>query len=209
MAARSGTVSDRYQLGLLALFAAVAVALGISPSYRDDWLIENLLVFATLAVLLASHRRFRLSDTSCTLLFAFLVLHEIGAHYTYAEVPYAEWLAAWTGIDVASKLGWSRNHYDRLIHFAYGLLMLLPAVELLRRVAPPAGIWRYVLPVTFILSHSAIYELIEGAAAFVFGGDLGTAYLGTQGDEWDAQKDMLCAGLGAVVGAILVRPGRS
>ena len=209
MAALPGTVSDRYQLGLLAVFAAVAVVLGISPSYREDWLIENLLVIAVLAVLLATHRRFRFSDTSCTLIFVFLVLHEIGAHYTYSEVPYAAWLAESTGIDVAAELGWSRNHYDRLIHFAYGLLMLRPAVELLRRVAPPAGIWVYLLPVTFILSHSAIYELIEGLAAFVFGGDLGTAYLGTQGDEWDAQKDMACAGIGAVLGAILLRSGRS
>jgi putative membrane protein len=98
-----------------------------------------------------------------------------------------------------------RNHYDRVIHFAYGLLVTVPVVELLREFSPPRGVWRYLLPVLFILANSAIYELIEWGAAVVFGGDLGTAYLGTQGDEWDSQKDMACALIGALlsIGAML------
>jgi len=72
-------------------------------------------------------------------------------------------------------------------------------IELLRYAAPPAGVWRAILPVLFILSQSALYELIEWTAALVFGGELGTAYLGTQGDEWDAQKDMAFGVSGALV----------
>jgi len=81
----------------------------------------------------------------------------------------------------------------------------MPAAwELLQARAAPRGIWRYLLPVLFLVSHSVIYELIEWGAAIVFGGDLGAAYLGTQGDEWDAQKDMALAALGAVTGLLLV-----
>ena len=180
------------------------MGLGIAPSYRQDWLLENLLVFAALACLIATHRRLRFSNVSYTLLFVFLVLHEIGAHYTYSLVPYDTWLAKAIGTTLAEGFGLQRNHYDRLIHFAYGLLVLLPAIELLRHVASPKGIWRVILPVLFILSNSAIYELIEWAAAMVFGGDLGMAYVGTQGDEWDAQKDMACAGSGAVLAMMVV-----
>ena len=135
----------------------------------------------------------------CTLLFLFLVLHEIGAHYTYSLVPYDSWVSALTGRTLSEAFGLQRNHYDRLIHFTFGLLVWRPVVELLRAVAPPRGTWRELLPILFILSSSAIYELIEWAAAVVFGGDLGTAYLGTQGDEWDAQKDMASAAAGAVI----------
>ena len=118
-------------------------------------------------------------------------------------------VASLSGVNIAKHFGWQRNHYDRLIHFAYGLLIAWPAIELLRHVASSTGVWSYVLPVTFIMSHSAIYELIEGAAALVVGGDLGTAYLGTQGDEWDSQKDMAWAAAGAVLAvAILTVGGR-
>jgi putative membrane protein len=100
---------------------------------------------------------------------------------------------------LGEALGWSRNHYDRFVHLAYGLLMGLPAIELLDRRAPPQGFWRWLLPVLFLASHSVIYELIEWAAALVFGGELGEAYLGTQGDPWDAQQDMALALGGAAL----------
>jgi putative membrane protein len=194
----------RYPGLLLAAFTAIVVLLGVSPTYRQDWVLENLLVFAALAILIATRHRLRFSNTAYTLLFAFLVLHEIGAHYTYSLVPYDTWLDRAMGATLSERLGLQRNHYDRLIHFAYGMLVLLPVIELLRSVAPPRGVWRYLLPVLFILSNSAIYELIEWAAAVVFGGELGTAYLGTQGDEWDSQKDMLFASAGAAVATLFM-----
>jgi putative membrane protein len=193
-----------YPMVLLAVFAVIFMVLGWSPSYRQDWLLENVLVFAALAVLIATRKRVRLSDASYTLLFIFLVLHEIGAHYTYSLVPYDSWALKLTDSTVSWFLGLERNHYDRLIHFAYGALLLLPAIELLRAVAAPRGVWRYLLPMLFILANSAIYELVEWVAAIVFGGDLGIAYLGTQGDESDSQKDMAFALAGAVVAGLIM-----
>jgi len=198
-----------YPLLLLGIFLAFAAILGIAPWYRQDWLLENVLVVISVCILVYSYRHLRFSNTAYTLLFVFMIAHEIGAHYTYAEVPYSTWISGWTGLDVTRNPGWQRNHYDRVIHFAYGLLITLPAVELLQHVAAPTRIWRFILPVLFMLSHAALYELIEWAAALVFSGDLGMAYLGTQGDEWDSQKDTACAGFGAVLAvAILGVSGR-
>jgi len=200
----SALLEFEYPAALLAVFTVIFVMLGIAPLFRQDWLLENLLVFVALAVLIVTRKRLRFSNTAYTLIFALLVVHEIGAHYTYSLVPYDRWVAAVTGDTLSDWLGFDRNHYDRLIHFAYGLLITLPAIELLEKVAPPRGVWRQLLPVLFILSHSAIYELVEYAAAMVFGGELGTAYLGTQGDEWDSQKDMVCAVSGALLASLCI-----
>jgi putative membrane protein len=161
--------------------------LAIAPWYRQDWLLENLLVFVSVPLLMRYGPSLRLSDASYVCLFIFFSLHIVGAHYTYAEVPFADF-------------GAGRNHYDRLVHFLYGLLMARPSMELLDARARPIGLWRWLLPVLFLMSHGALYESIEWIAAEIFGGDLGAAYLGTQGDIWDAQKDTALAALGAMLG---------
>ena len=187
--------STRFPLLLLVAFAAIWGALAIAPRYRQDWLLENVLVVAAIPLLVYGYRRLRLSNAACLALFVFFTCHEIGAHYTYSEVPYEQWLS-----HVNVSLTWlGRNSYDRLVHFLYGLLVIPAAAEWLAAVAPTRGIWRWILPVSFIMSHSLLYELIEWAAAMAFGGDLGAAYLGTQGDPWDAQRDMLAATLGSMV----------
>jgi putative membrane protein len=193
--------SARYPLTLLVVFVAIFLVLAVAPWYRQDWLLENLLVFVAVPVLVATYRRLRFSDFAYTCLFVFFVLHEIGAHYTYSEVPWREWLAV-LGLGDGNPAG--RNHYDRFVHFAYGLLLMPAAFELITARMSPRGLWRWLMPVLFIMSHSVIYELIEWLAAIRFGGDLGVAYLGTQGDEWDAQKDMALAALGAVIGLAVV-----
>jgi len=182
---------------------AVWVALAIAPRYRDDWLLENLLVLVIVPVFVVTYRRLPFSNFAYTCLFVFLGLHEIGAHYTYSEVPYDAWFETLTGTTLNGLLGFARNHYDRLVHFAYGLLLFPMVWELFDRRAAPRGVWRYVFPVTFLMSHSVLYELIEWVAAEMFGGDLGQAYLGTQGDVWDAQKDMALAAAGALSGLLL------
>lgn len=189
----------RFPAALLAVYAAIWTALAIGPWYREDWLLENLLVFVAVPLFVVTAPRLRFANGTYLALFAFLVLHAIGAHYTYSLVPYDRWAEALSGGTVNELFGWQRNHYDRLVHFAYGLLVTPAAVELFRAVAPPRGLWRALLPVLFVMSHSTIYELVEWAAAVAFGGDLGVAYLGTQGDPWDAQRDMALATLGSVV----------
>jgi putative membrane protein len=196
--------ADRYPFALLVAFVAIFAALGMAPWYRQDWLLENVLVFIAVPTLVLTYRRLRFSNLAYTCLFVFFVLHEIGAHFTYSEVPWREWLAALTGTEAANA---GRNHYDRFVHFAYGLLLMPAAVELVEARMTPRGLWRWLTPLLIIMSHSVIYEMIEWAAATVFGGDLGAAYLGTQGDEWDAQKDMALATAGAVTGLLLLAFG--
>lgn len=194
--------SDRALPVLLGLFAAAWIASGIAPHYRQDWLLENVLVVMAVVWLVASRSRLPLRIGSYAALFAFLVLHELGAHYTYSEVPYDAWSMRWFGVSIDAALGFERNHYDRLLHFLYGLLVTPAASDVIAQRARPLGGWRHGLPVAFVMSHSVLYELVEWAAALVFGGDLGVAYLGTQGDPWDAQRDMALAALGSVVSAV-------
>lgn len=190
---------NRFRLGLLALFLAVWAGLAIDPLYPHDWLLENVLVFVFVPVVVASFRWLPLSRLSYGLIFLFLCLHSLGAHYTYAEVPYDSWFKALTGYSLNGALGWQRNHFDRFVHFTYGLLLAYPIRELFLRVADARGFWGYFLPLDLTMSTSMLFELIEWAAAEVFGGDLGIAYLGTQGDVWDAHKDMALASLGALI----------
>jgi len=195
-------------LALLIAYAGIWTALAIAPRHRQDWLLENLVVAMAVPLLVLGFRRLRFSNASYIALFVFLVLHAIGAHYTYSEVPYDRWAQQLSGVSIDALLGFQRNHYDRAVHFMYGLLVTPAAVELLAAVAVPRGPWRWLLPLTFVMSHSIAYELIEWAAAVVFGGDLGVAYLGTQGDVWDAQKDMLLATLGSAIAVATIAARR-
>jgi len=192
-----------YFLLLAVLFAALWTALAIAPLYRSDWMLENALVAVFILGLALSWRWFTFSRISATLIFLFLCLHEVGAHYTYSEVPYDDWFRALSGHSLNQSLGWERNNFDRVIHFAYGLLLAYPIREIFLRVADVRGFWGYFLPLDLTMSTSMIFELIEWQAAEFFGGDLGMAYLGTQGDIWDAHKDMALASIGALI-AMLV-----
>jgi putative membrane protein len=189
----------KYLLVLAVLFAAIWTALAISPLYREDWLLENTLVVAFAVALAMSSRWFPLSRVSYTLIFLFLCLHEVGAHYTYSRVPYEEWTQALFGMSLNEAMGWERNHSDRLVHFSYGLLLAYPVREIFLRVANVRGFWGYFLPLDVTMSTSMIFELFEWGAAVLFGGELGMAYLGTQGDIWDAHKDMALASRGALI----------
>ena len=183
----------------IVLFCIEFVWLAIEPHDRADWALENVLVLAAVVTLLATYRRLPLSNISYTLIFLFLCLHEVGAHYTYAKVPYDTWWHSLTGTTFNELMGWQRNHFDRVVHFLYGLLLAYPIRELFIRVANVRGFWGYFLPLDLTMSTSMIFELFEWGAAEFFGGDLGVAYLGTQGDVWDAHKDMALASLGAIV----------
>ena len=192
-------VPMRYQLFLLALLLLIAGALAIAPHDRTDWALENALAIAAVGLLVLTGRKFRFSRVSYTSIFILLALHEVGAHYTYSEVPYDRWIRWLTGWDLDGTFHFERNHYDRFVHFFYGLLIAYPVREFAVRVANVRGFWGYFFPLDVIMSTSMLYELIEWGAASLFGGDLGQAYLGTQGDPWDAQKDMLLATIGALI----------
>lgn len=198
MEAGRDTGYRRYVACLALAFATIWAVLAIDPLDRSDWALENVLVAGFCAGLAASWRHFRFSRLSYTLIFVFLCLHAIGAHYTYAKVPYDAWWQALAGHSFNSLWGWERNNFDRVVHFSYGLLLAYPIREVFLRVADARGFWGYFLPLEFTLATSATFELFEWIAAEIFGGDLGAAYLGTQGDVWDAHKDMALAICGAV-----------
>lgn len=187
-----------------AVYAVLWAALAVHPFDRADWLLENVLVAALFAGLAGIRRWFRFSNASLMLILLFLALHTIGSHYTYSEVPYDLWWQALTGHTLNSVLGWERNNFDRVVHFSYGLLLAYPIREFFLRIVEVRGFWAYFLPLDFTLSTSALYELLEWAAATLFGGDLGMHYLGTQGDIWDAHKDMGLAALGALLAMLII-----
>ena len=186
-----------------ALFLLLWVALAVRPLYREDWLVENVLVLLVLPLFIISYRKHLFSRLSWVLIFVFMCVHEIGAHYTYAKVPYDAWWHALTGHTINEFFGWQRNHFDRLIHFTYGLLLAYPYREIFLRIAKARGFWGYFLPLDITMSSSLLFELIEWLAAEVLGGELGQAYLGTQGDIWDAHKDMALATLGAIIAMLI------
>jgi putative membrane protein len=172
----------------------VWVVLAVSPSDRMDWLLENGLTFVAVPFLLWTYRRRRLSNRAYVQITIFLVLHTVGSHYTYSEVPFGFW--------VERALGLRRNHYDRLVHFSFGLLMLRPIRELgFSGGREPGRVALAYFTIGGVALWSCLYEVLEWAVAAIVDPAAGTAYLGTQGDQWDAEKDMGLAVLGAAIAA--------
>ncbi len=192
-----------YRTKLLILYALWWALWAYQPWDFADWVLENILPVIFVPGLIFTRKRFCFSNISYTLMFIFLCLHAIGSHYTYAEVPYEQWTAV-LGFSLNDLLGFTRNNFDRLVHFSFGLLLAYPILEIFARVADTKGAWSYYFPLEWVMSLSMIYELIEWAAAEIVGGDLGMAYLGTQGDVWDAHKDMGLATLGAIIAVSVV-----
>jgi putative membrane protein len=186
----------RYQKALLAVFALAWAWAAWRPVFPHDWLLENVLIFLFVPIFLLTSRYFRLSDVSYSLITVFMVLHVIGSHYTYAEVPFGFTLQRWFGAD--------RNMYDRVVHFCFGFLLAYPVREVFMRLASARGFWSYYLPLDLVAAGSALYEIIEWLAARVVDPSAGLAFLGSQGDIWDAQKDMLMAITGAALAMAII-----
>jgi putative membrane protein len=200
-------LKNKYPLILLAIYTTVWIALAIAPLDRHDWLLENVLVVIAAPLIFIHYRKHPFTNRTYTLLWLFMLLHAIGAHYTYAKVPYDDWMQTLTGHRLNDLLHVHRNHFDRLVHFLYGALLFPVFWELFTPHINGSRALRFLLVIAFITSHAGIYEVIEWAAAAFFGGDLGVAYLGTQGDEWDAQKDMALAICGTLLTALFMALG--
>lgn len=183
--------SNRLLQGLILLLVVLWVITAIEPYNRRDWLLENLLVFIYAGLLIVTYRRFVFTNLSYMLFGLFISLHLIGAHYTYAEVPFGFWLQ--------DTFNFTRNHYDRIVHFSYGLLNAYPFHDIFMRAAGVRRRWSYFMPAIGVLSFSGFYEFLEAAVAFIVSPELGDVYLGTQGDIWDAEKDAFLAFIGAII----------
>ena len=162
----------------------------------NNWLLENALTFLFLVVLFLFYKKYQFSDLTYLLIGIYLCLHVYGSKYTYAENPFGYWLQ-----DVFQS---ERNHYDRIVHFSFGFLLAYPMRELFLKWFQYPKMVAWILPIEITLSISGLYELIEWAVADVFFQEQGVAYLGTQGDIWDAQKDIFLAFSGALLSTSIV-----
>ena len=199
------TTLPRAQKQLLALLAALLLLAQIAQPYPEIALLQHI---PTLVFLVASPwllRRWPLSTASLACIIAFLALHTLGGRYAYSNVPYDDWARALTGATLSDAFGWTRNHYDRLVHFAFGALSVVPVAEIARRWGglTPRGATLTVL--AWVLAISCLYEMFEWLLTIVAAGDTADRYNGQQGAIWDAQKDMAFATLGAILVLPVVR----
>lgn len=168
----------------------------IGTTDLKNWILENFLVMISLILIIWNNKKYQFSDLSFVLFTVYICLHIYGSKYTYAENPFGFWLK--------DALGFERNHYDRIVHFSFGFLLAYPMREaFISWFKFPTWVG-WLLPIEITLSFSGMYELVEWAVADVFFPEQGMAYLGTQGDVWDAQKDMFLATLGAVLATSII-----
>lgn len=176
---------------LLGVYAVLFLVLAFHPVDRTTWFVENLTVWIILAVILVFYARgICFSNTAYILMFVLIYLHTIGGHYTFALVPF-DW--------VTNFFGFERNHYDRIAHFSVGFYAFTIAEWLWAKKLVANKFLLFTYPVFTIATVAMSYELIEWVYAALANPEAGIAYLGSQGDIWDAQKDMLADTLGALV----------
>jgi len=196
---KSGFFRSGYHKVLAIAYGIFWLAMAINPDYRDDWYLENILVVAAVFLIWRTYPKLKLSNTSYALIAIFMGFHTLGSHYTYAEVPLGDW--------IRDVLALERNHYDRVIHFSFGLLMFWPMREIARDVVGARAKWENLIGVLFIISMSALYEAMEWVVAAVLYPDaeVAIAFLGTQGDLFDAQKDHTLAITGAIISFFIAK----
>ena len=183
-------------LALIFLGALALIISGINPADRTTWWLEVFPIFIVVPILLVTARRFPLTPLAYRLIFVHALILMVGGHYTYAKVPLGFWMQEW--------FGFARNHYDRIGHLAQGFVPAIIAREILLRRSPlTTGKWLFTIVTALCLAISACYEFVEWFSA-VIGGSSADAFLGTQGDVWDTQWDMLMAFIGAMTAQILL-----
>jgi putative membrane protein len=195
---------DPFQRRLFAGFLCFFAVSCLNPPYLDFMLMQHVPTIASLAFLVYVVNHLAVSRLSYSLTILFLVLHTIGARYLYSNTPYDDWAYWLTGRTVSETLGLTRNHYDRVVHFSFGLLMTVPIQELERRYLKLSRAMSCLLAIEFVIAMSAVYEMIEWLVALVFAPDWSESFLGQQGDAFDGQKDMALATLGSMISISIV-----
>ena len=191
---------------LLASVCVAAIFASINPLQMDDYLLHQVGTLIGVIILLFLQWQRHVSLWGFALTIVFILLHILGAHYLYSFVPYNEWLIQLFSFDINQYFGWSRNMYDRLIHFSYGLLLFKICCDVFSVWLPNVKPFKVaLLAIQFIMASSMVYEVIEWAIAIGLSPEAAENYNGQQGDLWDAQKDMLLATIGAICAAIIQR----
>ena len=176
---------------LLGWYALLWGVLALPPSDWENWVLASVIPAIVVVGLVAGRQALPMTCASYVMVGAFLTLHTVGAHYTYARTP--------LGHELALLLGSGRNDYDRVVHFAFGLLLAMPIRECFARLTNTRGVLLYYLPMMTIVGLSGLWEILEAWVAQIVSPELGAAYLGSQGDIWDSQKDMAAALYGALL----------
>ena len=196
------TLSGRVDLkhlvdyGLLVWYLGFFVFMGLAPVDPQSWAFANILPLLFVGVLTITHRRWPFSIASYVLLTVFLTLHTIGSHYTYAQVPFGLWLEEFFELP--------RNHFDRIVHFCFGLLFALPLHELFSRISGMAAWLRSGIVLITLVGLGGVWEILESWVTRIAHPELGLAYLGAQGDIWDPQKDMAATLYGALASLVIL-----
>ncbi|WP_293841518.1 DUF2238 domain-containing protein [Sphingopyxis sp.] len=194
--------AQRRLLGALLVLLLLAQ---IDQPYPEAALLQH---FPTMVLLVAAPallRRWPLSTASVACIAAFMALHTLGGRYAYSNVPYDDWGSALTGTGLSDAFGWTRNHYDRLVHFAFGALSVIPGAEIARRWGGLGKRGAALTVLGWVLTISSLYEIFEWLLTIVAAGETADRYNGQQGDIWDAQKDMALAALGAILVLLVQR----
>ena len=184
----------KFPLILLLILGLETLWSAYYPYDVQVWWTEFATAFFFIALLSATYKKFQFSNFSYLLIFLFCFLQIIGAHYTFERVPFDA---------VTRFFGFARNHYDRVAHFTIGLSGFLVSEFVRRQKIIPSLKWAAFFGIVFVMAMANFWELVEWIYAEIDGGSAGLAFLGSQGDSWDAQKDMLMDTLGAVVASML------
>lgn len=183
-----------FPIVLLVCYLIMWAFLAYEPYSRDIWFAENTPVILIVCILIFTYPKYKFSNGSYLMMAIFIFMHTIGGHYTFARVPF----------DFVNDLfGFERNNYDRFAHFSVGFYAY-PIIEFIKdKKISASTLFAYLFAIFAIMSVAAAYEIIEWWFAVIFGGDNGMLFLGSQGDIWDAQKDILCDTMGAVMAVVL------
>ncbi len=178
---------------LFLIFIIIWFVFSANVNYVSVWIAENILLFLAVIYLVETYKEFAFSNLSYILIFIFAIMQTAGSHYSYAEVPLGNYIMEW--------LDFERNHYDRLVHFSFGLLLLIPFREKLNSlVSFTSHKLEIIIILTFFVGMGGAYEILEWLYALAYESDKDVlSVLGSQGDIWDAQKDMFLNFLGALI----------
>jgi putative membrane protein len=197
---------DVWNRAVLAVFLMLWAVSCIAVPYPKYFWLQHVPTVAVIVALALAQNRLQINRSSYTLIIAFMTLHVLGARYLYSYVPYDDWSERLFGLNITYHFGFTRNHYDRLVHLCFGLLLVVPAWQFARRIVGLNGRWSAAFAMMGILSAGAVYEVFEWLGAMVMAPDWAESYNGQQGDIWDAQWDMALAAGGAVIGLALISP---
>lgn len=198
------SLSSKHYLVLSLLLIAIIMA-SINPLEYASYGLHQIGTAIMLAFLYYCLKKIGLSLWSFTLYIGFLLIHILGAHYLYSYVPYNEWTMSIFNVDLNQTMGWTRNMYDRLVHFAYGLLLYPLFLRLFQVWLPQLSAKvLFILVVQFVMATSLVYEWIEWLIAIGLSPEEAENYNGQQGDIWDAHKDMWIATLGSIITGVIM-----